>query len=125
MAPYNRIECDMRRLEFASTLIFLMFLLVAPLAKAASPTDLKHQTFEVKLTDKELEAELTASDAWGLPQLRVYDKQGRQVGAFKDGFDVDTFAKKLDAILRNPSPTGALRTLDSELKHLTDKDGNL
>jgi thiol-disulfide isomerase/thioredoxin len=110
------------RKKLSALLVCLAFL-AAPLANSCQPADSKQHTFEVRLADEELSLELKEGKTFVLPQLRVYDKQGRQVGDFGTDFDEDTFPKKLESILKSPSPTGADKTLAMEIKRVADSAG--
>jgi hypothetical protein len=102
---------------------FLLVLLL-PLAvtQNSNPAPARHELRELKLDDRAL-FELLHGKTFELPQLRVYDQQGRQVADFGGGFAPDTFRAQLEEVLRSPSPKTGAESLEDEAKEIVEKDG--
>jgi thiol-disulfide isomerase/thioredoxin len=99
-------------------LLFAVWLCAPAAAQTASPNGVQHQFIEAKVKDDEL-LKMAIGKPFSLPQLRVYDRQGRQVGNFV-GFEAETFKKKLAKVLQSPTPIPGKPELSRELKVIVD-----
>lgn len=102
----------------------LLFALLLPLMthQSSTPAPAPHQILELKVDDAAL-FKLIHGNIFELPQLRIYDRQGRQVADFGGGFDPDRFRGQLEKILRFPSPKGGKKSLQDEMQSIVEKDG--
>jgi thiol-disulfide isomerase/thioredoxin len=82
-----------------------------------------HQVIEVRIAAKELREDLLNAGKFALPQLRIYDRQGRQIGDFGSGYSPETFRDRFEAVLKSAAPTGSDKTLVWEIKRLEDQSG--
>lgn len=102
----------------------LLFLLLLPLTvpQSSTPAPASHEIRELKVEDAAL-LKLIKGNVFELPQLRIYDRQGRQVADFGGGFDPDRFRGQLEKVLRSPSPKEGKKSLQDELQSIVDKNG--
>ena len=94
-----------------------LFILIACSAQEVS----KQHFIEGSLKKAELDALVTKSKRFSLPQFRVYDRQGRQIADFGDGF-ADNFPAQLDKVFKSPKPTKSETTLHDELVKVVGAD---
>jgi len=103
---------------------FLLVLLLpfAALTQNANPAPAHHELREVKFDDQILFGMIKGKE-FSLPQMWVYDRQGRQVADFGDGFDPDGFRPQLEKVLHSPSPKADGKSLEAVVKDFVEKDG--
>src|SRR6476646_6567535 len=90
--------------KMKSILLALATLPLISLAFAqTTPNTPNHQIIEAKVKDKEL-LKMVRGKELAIPQLRIYDQQGRQVADFSNGFEPETFKEDLDKVLQSPKP---------------------
>lgn len=99
----------------ASVLLFAAFapaLLAASAADSAPPN--AHRLFELRLTKPAMTEEMF-DNVFSLPQFRVYDAAGAQVLDLGNGYDHESFDRRMRATLARPEKTGSTHTLAEEL----------
>jgi hypothetical protein len=102
----------------------LLFVLLLPLTmpQSSTPAPAPHVIRELKVDDAAL-LNLIKGNIFELPQLRIYDRQGRQVADFGGGFNPNRFRGQLEEVLRSPSPKEGKKSLQTELQSIVEKDG--
>lgn len=104
---------------------WFLFVLLFPLINSQSSTPKPaphHEIRELKVEDAAL-FKMINGNPFELPQLRVYDRQGRQVADFGGGFDPDRFRGQLEKVLRSPSPKEGKKSLQDEMQSIVEKNG--
>ena len=102
--------------------LLFIFLLPLTIVQSSTPAATPHAIRELKVEDAAL-FKLVKGNIFELPQLRIYDRQGRQVADFGGGFDPDRFRGQLEKVLRSPSPKEGKKSLQVELQSIVEKDG--
>ena len=104
----------------------LLFVLLLPLTipqnSTPAPAPAPHEIRELKVDDAAL-FKLINGNVFELPQLRIYDRQGRQVADFGGGFAPDRFRGQLEKVLLSPSPKEGKKSLENVLQSIVDKNG--
>jgi thiol-disulfide isomerase/thioredoxin len=105
-------------MKWMVVLLSATWLCATAAVQTASPNGSQHLFIEAKVKDDEL-LKMVIGKPFSLPQLRVYDRQGRQVGDFA-GFEPETFKEAVAKILQSPTPIPGKPELSRELKIIVD-----
>ena len=100
----------------------LLFATILCLGLSFAQDSANHHFLEVQLK-KQVVLDLANGKEFSLPQFRIYDRHGKQVADFGEGYD-DDFREQVEAIMKNPKATGSAMTLKEEIGRVADRKGN-
>lgn len=102
-------------------IVLLLTLPVGLLAAAELDTGENHRVIESRLRGEVLAT--LQERGMPLPQLRVYDAEGRQIADFDSGYSAATFPSRLTGTLVNRRPTDSPLTLEREVAWVMTPSG--